>query len=802
MKKYILFFCFFILNISSSFSQNIKGKIVDENGKSISKVNISSSTKNGCTSNKNGKFSFKISEGNHTISFQHINYNPKTIEINISRKETLQIDVQLERNIHLLSDIEIVYPKKEQTITDVLSVKIIEAKEFEEESNTNLSDIVQRFSGVTLTDNQISIRGGSGWNAMAGSRVLILIDDIPLLSGDMGQIPWDLIPIENIEQIEITKGAASAIYGSSAMNGVINVRTKSANKILIEQHPSFGYTQINTRFGIYDNPKNMQLKWWDGNRRFYSTDLLHSEIIGNTSLTLGMNHLTDEGYRYLEENYRNQISLNLLHNSRNINGLLFGVNGTLMKQNTGNFLLWESYEQAYIPIDSNLYQTNSLLFHIDPFIKYNTKNGKHMIKSRYMKIEMDNNTNGEETGKDLFSETYYIDYKYKGRINLTSSNIIVGATSSNVFAYAEVFNGENKSSTQSVYSFIEKENNNTTLSFGSRYEFVRIQSEEEFTLEDGNKTNNFKISYPLFYAGLKHEINLKNSFRSYFGQGVRFPSIAEMSSSTNVHGGTYIYPNLSLQPESGWSFESAYHFSDKFKNIGIDFDIAYFLMRYDNMMEFSFAQWGTQYDIEHAYGLGFKTVNIGKTQINGIETEIHADYKITENWNTNISIGYTYMNPISLTPDSVYAETKHFDIINPITFNNSSSDTTILKYRYQHLLKIDGSLNHQNTSLGIRVLYNDYMKNIDEIFTTALVNDGIYYNDTIEIQPAIIPGINDSRVNNKKGDLLIDLNLGIQIHKFAKINFIVNNVMNTEILTRPTDLQSPRRYSVKLNITI
>ena len=56
-------------------------------------------------------------------------------------------------------------------------------------------------------------------------------------------------------------------------------------------------------------------------------------------------------------------------------------------------------------------------------------------------------------------------------------------------------------------------------------------------------------------------------------------------------------------------------------------------------------------------------------------------------------------------------------------------------------------------------MYNDYMKNIDNIFTTELVNDGIYYNDTIQIQPPIIPGINESRENNKKGDVIIDFNL-------------------------------------------
>ena len=71
---------------------------------------------------------------------------------------------------------------------------------------------------------------------MAGSRVLFLIDGNPLLTGNMGQIPWDLIPMENIEEIEIIKGAASAIYGSSALNGVVNIKTKSANQKEIDKH--------------------------------------------------------------------------------------------------------------------------------------------------------------------------------------------------------------------------------------------------------------------------------------------------------------------------------------------------------------------------------------------------------------------------------------------------------------------------------------------------------------------------------------------------------------------------------------
>ena len=51
-----------------------------------------------------------------------------------------------------------------------------------------------------------------------------MVDDMPILSGDRGTVEWNMIPMENISQIEVIKGASSVLFGSSAMNGVINVR--------------------------------------------------------------------------------------------------------------------------------------------------------------------------------------------------------------------------------------------------------------------------------------------------------------------------------------------------------------------------------------------------------------------------------------------------------------------------------------------------------------------------------------------------------------------------------------------------
>ncbi len=153
-------------------------------------------------------------------------------------------------------------------------------------------------------------------------------------------------------------------------------------------------------------------------------------------------------------------------------------------------------------------------------------------------------------------------------------------------------------------------------------------------------------------------------------------------------------------------------------------------------------------------------------------------------------IGYTYMNPIAVYPDSVYEETNHFGYINPITFNNSSSDSTILKYRYQHVCKLD-LMHLDKYTFGINCAYNDYMRNIDKVFTTPLVNEGI---PQANIPPAI-PGINSSRDKNKNGDFMIDMNFGVQFSKTIKLNFMVNNLLNAEKFSRPADIEPPRVYS-------
>jgi iron complex outermembrane receptor protein len=240
-------------------------------------------------------------------------------------------------------------------------------------------------------------------------------------------------------------------------------------------------------------------------------------------------------------------------------------------------------------------------------------------------------------------------------------------------------------------------------------------------------------------------------------------------------------------------------------------DLAGFFMQYDDMMEFSFGKWGEDNGSDNFFGAGFKSVNVGETQISGIEFSISGQGKINNDITINLLAGYTYIQPISLNPNTVYdtyegssllevfanGEYQDPQYISDVTYNNSSSDPSVLKYRYKHLAKIDAELNYKKISLGGSFRYNDFMRNIDAIFTDKTINEG--YEGVID---PIIPGINDAREKFKGGDVIIDTRVGYQVNNMFRFGFVVNNLLNREYMSRPANMMPPRTFAMQLAIKI
>ena len=665
-------------------------------------------------------------------------------------------------------------------------MEVIKPALIENKNTTQIETAMDQIPGVNITDGQANIRGGSGWSFGAGTRVLVMVDDMPLISGDAGQALWSLIATENINQIEVIKGAASALYGSSALNGVINVRTAFPSQKDIDKNKLPGYTKVNMHFGLIDKTKRNELNWNGEKRRaFKGIEFLQAMKFDNLDLSLGGNIFKDDGYRMGEILDRKRFNINSTYKSKKIEGLSFGINANILSQSSGSTIIWNGLDSAYIPLGESITRTTGDTYNIDPFITYIKGNNRHSLRTRYLSVTNNNLTDGVDVGQNNSANNYYSDYQWQKNIEKYKLRITSGTTNEKVNANSDLFSGKNYKITNSLYTQLDKKWNRFNISLGARYESFRLHSEDKYFI-DGDSINDISAEKPVFRTGLNYQLAEATYLRASWGQGYRFPSMAELFISTN-QSGLEIYPNPQLKPESGWSSEIGIKQGVRTGKWMGYIDVAAFIQQYDNMMEFSFGQWGESQEDTNFYGLGFKSVNIGTTRITGIELSLSGQGKINSDLTINLIVGYTYMNPISLDLDYVYGE-DYYDT--PLTYKNSGSDSTMLKYRYEHIAKADVEILYKKITIGGSMRYNSFMKNIDYIFTDPIV------------EALGITGINESREKFKNGDLIIDLRAGYQMTKTARLGFIVNNLLNTEYMSRPANMMPPRTFAMQLALKI
>ena len=772
-------------------TQTISGKITDINTKeALIGVNIILSNGAGTSTNIDGEYKLKVDETKQKIIFKYIGYKDVIKTISLLKNETKSINIELSASSEQLSTVVISAGRFEQKIEEItVSMEVIKPSLIENKNTTNIQTVMDQIPGVNITDGQANIRGGSGWSYGAGTRVLVMVDDMPLISGDAGQVQWKLIATENISQVEVIKGAASALYGSSALNGIINIRTAFPSQKNIDKNKLPGFTKVNMHFGLIDKPQREVLNWNGEKRRaFKGIEFLQSMKLNNLDLSLGGNVFSDDGYRMGEVTERKRFNINSTYKSQKIEGLSYSLNANFLFQTTGSVIIWHNLDSAYIPLGGtpeDVTLTSGDTYNMDPSITYITGNNRHSLKTRFLKVINDNTTKGADAGQDNKSDTYYSDYQWQKNLEQYGIRTTIGTTNEIVYASSDLFNGQSNRKNNALYTQLDKKHNRINISFGARYEYFNLSTNEKHFI-NGDSINNFSAGRPVFRTGINYQAAEATYLRASWGQGYRFPSMAELFISAEITSGIFVYPNASLKPENGWSAEIGIKQGLKINNWMGYLDIAGFLMEYDDMMEFTFGKWEESRGDANFYGNGFKSVNIGETQISGLEISISGQGKVTNNIRMNILTGYTYMRPISLTPDNVYTTTFNGT---DLTYTNSSSDPSALKYRYNHIAKMDAELIYKKLSLAGSYRYNDFMKNIDAIFAS----------DIFEI---FVPGISEARSNGQNGDFIIDARLGYQFNDVIRFGFVVNNLLNREYMSRPANMMPQRTFAFQCSLKI
>lgn len=776
------------------------GKVTDTDGEALigAAVIYRTDVTIGALTDLDGNFSMELPSGDALILCRYTGMVSDTIEVTIIAGKTITRDIVLKHfvdpNVKELDDVTVRVGKFDKPLEDqTVSLEILKPELIENKVTRSIETALDQTPGLNILDGEPQIRGGSGFTFGVGSKVAVIVDDMPMLSGDAGKPEWGFIPVENIHQVEVTKGAASVLSGSSALSGSIHIRTA---------YPGLKpKTKVNVYSGLYSSPNVEGGKWWTGTPLISGANFLHTRRLKQWDIVVGGNVNYDHGYlgppvtdpgiidtvsNFSEQQMsaqRVRANFNLRRRSKKFKGLNYGINGNIMFAQSNLTFAWlNDTSGLFQGYPGAVFLQDQFIFNVDPYLNFFTKaSGKHSFRTRllYTSNEMTANQSNQ-------SEVYYGDYMFKKRYaNLNDLDFIGGVTGTFTNSFANLYAGGGSPNNQllniSAYTQLEKKVRETlNLSIGGRLEYFQLN-------------DTVTALKPIFRAGASIKLYQETYLRGSYGQGYRFPTITERYIRTGV-GNFGVFPNPKLQPESSWNAEVGIKQGLKFGELYGYLDIAGFWQEYENTIEYLFGFWGTDpTDPSNTYG--FQFMNTGQSRVLGIDVSFSGKAKLGKKAVMTFITGYNYIVPKTLTPDLVYAT----DILGrEYSYNSTSLDSTggILKYRFLHNVKMDVEVVIKDKfAIGASAKYFSKILNLDgvieefETSTTPPFIQNIRYMDFFE--------------SNRNGNWIFDARASYKINDHHKIAVVSSNLANRLYSLRPLKIETPRtimlQYTYKLD---
>lgn len=745
----------------------------------------------GAITDINGKFSISTSAGNHMFMISYTGMQTELIEIIIKPNTTVTRIISLKPYVNELQGVEIKVGRFDRSYEEITtSMEIIKPDIIQNKNVTNIKSILDLTPGLNILDDEPQIRGGSGFTFGVGSKVGVFIDDMPVLSGDASRPFWDLVPTENIEQIEVVKGCSSVLSGANSLSGAIYIRT-SRPKLQPQ-------TRIKVYSGSYSTPENSAAKWWSGIPYIGGADYFHSRIVRNTDITIGANVLVDHGYigapratppaidsitnftddQMAKQRYR--FNFNIRHRSKKYEGLNFGLNGNAMFAKSGLILAWlDDTAGFYRAYPGALILQDQFIFYLDPFVNFYSRLGiTHSLKTRILFNDVDGSNDQSNQ-----STIYYADYNFARKYDFMKNFAFTGGlTFQYNHVYSKMYTGSG-SPTNNLLNFsgyAEVDFNFLKLinfSAGGRLEYYRV-----------NDTIN--ETQPVFRAGASLKLMQETYVRISLGQGFRYPTIAERYIRTDM-GSFGVYDNPDLVPENSVNAEIGVKQGFKFAKYFGYLDIAVFQQDYKNTIEYLFGKWDSTYTWPF---YGFKFINTGKTRIIGFDISVSGLAQVTDDLNLKTMLGYNYILPKTLEPDYIFTADYNN---NNYSYASTSLDPSgnILKYRFLHTIKSDIEFNYKKTSLGISLKYFSRIENLDKS-----IEELEEYTRTpgVEIQDIMYM---DYYNEHNNGNFILDLRVSHTFKVMHKLSLICDNVFNRSYSLRPLKAEEMRKIILQYALT-
>lgn len=566
MKSIILYLLLF-LSVSSASARlvSLEGKVIDGQSKeSLPGALITiPDLKISVVSNSNGKFQFNNipEKGKFLVEIRYIGY--KTLIETIDFSSRMPLVFELYPSIIETKEVVITGTAfSSDNRKNSTSVSAVNKDQLINRPSGNLIDAIAKVPGVS----QVTTGAGISKPVIRGlsyNRVVTLVDGAKQEGQQWGDEHGMEVDQYSAERVEILRGAASLLYGSDALGGVINVvdalpspEGQIKGELLSTYQSNNGLSGSSVM--LQGNSNGFVWRARGSVKSAYSYNAPGGRIANtgfnerNFSGQLGLNKKW--GYAHLNlSSFKNNIGLPDF--SRNDDGQFEDENGEILTdkqlKDRTLFLPFQDIRHYKVALNSHLLFNSGRL---RTTIAYQNNQRRELEDDRI--------------NPSLFFDlkTYSSDFKYYFNENNGWEPVIglSGSLQDNKNRAEELLIPDYSSNELGLFAYAKKSWNSSTFNVGARFDYRSITAEQ--MEEDGNpKFNNFTNNFSNLSGalGFTKEFTEQFNFKANLGSAFRSPNIAELSSD-GVHEGTFRYEigNNNLKPENSYYGDFAFEFNN------------------------------------------------------------------------------------------------------------------------------------------------------------------------------------------------------------------------------------------------
>lgn len=486
--------------------------------------------------------------------------------------------------------------KRSQLIEDAFtSVAVVDSLQLQARAVNTVDEAVDKAPGVQFLNGQINIRGSTGYVQGLGSRVLVLVDGVPANQGDRGGIAWDLVPLTDIARVEVVKGAGSALYGSAALGGVVNIITRKAR-------PGT-HAYLRATGGVFADPPFSEWTFRADPGLQQRVDGFVSHGFGPVAAAVGGGFEHSDGYREQDARDRWNVSGNGRWQSPDFRTSL-DVSGAWTRDAHEVPLQWcvsggcDTGGQSYQPfrVDTAGLGDHTVshkgyaqaVLRRTPSERLQWQARGSWLRTRF--------TDFQRTGDDL-SIANRFGLEVRGEVHPSEERVVttVGVEGAWADVSSNIF-GTHTQGEYAAYGESERRLGTARVTVGARMDFLAT--------DGGGLTG---VLSPRVGAVFQSRLG---ATRASAGRAFRAPSLAERFVNTVVSGFSVI-ANPGLQSETAWSFEVGHHVT-----VGpVEGDAAAFWTEADKLIEPAVDQVAVQIQFQ----------NLTRARLAGLDLAVSAE---------------------------------------------------------------------------------------------------------------------------------------------------------------------------------